>query len=368
MPRTFVLPFTRHDSSMVVHSVLVLDLGDLLLYLLTYCQQCRSFSLLVPKNGLFGFTEPKVKGSKLDIEVSENPQICFFLIYIVYLLSFYVFPNLSWSFCSANEKGRIMFTVGCSGEKCLRRSERLSPTQTGTKSKISKVSKQKTSSRNTESKNGHLEAVSPKTYNLRLRSSNESKTELASLSRNAYVDKASMPLKYYHTEFSGERHLRRSPRLFSATENIGSSDARNEFHAESFNRNHLRRPLRLSLSLSQTDNIQLDSNFFGLSKSDEQPSKMIMPCSAKSDMDKDCLRQSPIMETSLHGVENGKRVCSFIELSGSDEKQSPNKFKATTSKSKRKKYQTMSFFIGDPIPDGEAQERWHWRYEMKVIV
>lgn len=27
-----------------------------------------------------------------------------------------------------------------------------------------------------------------------------------------------------------------------------------------------------------------------------------------------------------------------------------------------------SFFVGDPVPADEAQQRWKWRYEMKVIV
>nr|XP_023922750.1 DNA (cytosine-5)-methyltransferase CMT2-like [Quercus suber] len=50
----------------------------------------------------------------------------------------------------------------------------------------------------------------------------------------------------------------------------------------------------------------------------------------------------------------------------SGENRCSKRFKATASlEEKRKKAKNISSFIGDPIPDDEAQERWHWRYEMK---
>jgi hypothetical protein len=178
-------------------------------------------------------------------------------------------------------------------------------------------------------------------------------------------DKLYMPLEYHDNEFFGERHLRRSPRLISATKNNGSDKYMNKFLGDVFNKNHLTSP-RPSSSLTQADNIKLDSSFVGLSKSDEHPSKMIITSSGKSDPDENCLRQSP--KTSLFGAENGKREYSLIELSESDEKQPPKKFKTPASlEYKQKKYKNRSSFIGDPILDDEARERWRWRYEMKVI-
>lgn len=189
--------------------------------------------------------------------------------------------------------------------------------------------------------------------------------EPLSVSWNEDGDKLYMPLEYYDNEFFGERHLRRSPRLVSATENNGSDKSMNKFLGDVLNKNHLTSP-RLSSSFTRADNIKVDSSFVGLSKLDKHPSKMIITSSGKSDPDEDCLRQSP--KTSLFGTQNGKREYSFIELSKSDEKRPPKKFKTPASlEDKQKKHKNMSVFIGDPILDDEAQERWLWRYEMKVI-
>ncbi|XP_062146125.1 DNA (cytosine-5)-methyltransferase CMT2-like isoform X4 [Alnus glutinosa] len=191
----------------------------------------------------------------------------------------------------------------------------------------------------------------------------DKEAEPLSVSWNEDGDKLYMPLEYYDNEFFGERHLRRSPRLVSATENNGSDKSMNKFLGDVFNKNHLTSP-RLSSSFTRADNIKLDSSFVGLSKLDKHPSKMIITSSGKSDPDEDCLRQSP--KTSLFGTQNGKREYSFIELSESDEKRPPKKFKTPASlEDKQKKHKNMSFFIGDPILDDEAQERWLWRYEMK---
>lgn len=207
-------------------------------------------------------------------------------------------------------------------------------------------------------------SVSLLTSSLHFCSADE-EVEPLSISWHEDGDKLCMPLEYYGNEFFGERHLRRSPRLISATENNGSDKSMNKFLGDVFNKNHLTSP-RLSSSFTQADNIKLDSSFVGLSKSDEHPSKMIITSSGKSDTDEGCLRHCP--KTSLFGAENGKREYSFIELSESDEKQPPKKFKTPASlENKQKKYKNMSFFIGDPILDDEAQERWRWRYEMKVI-
>ncbi|XP_030947462.1 DNA (cytosine-5)-methyltransferase CMT2-like [Quercus lobata] len=111
----------------------------------------------------------------------------------------------------------------------------------------------------------------------------------------------------------------------------------------------------------------VDSTSSGFSTLDELPSNMsIIPSSEKFNLDEKCLRQSLKETTSLFEDENGKKECSFVDSTESGEKRCSKRFKATASlEEKRKKGKNMSSFIGDPIPDDEAQERWRWRYEMK---
>ncbi|KAK7844971.1 dna (cytosine-5)-methyltransferase cmt2 [Quercus suber] len=96
---------------------------------------------------------------------------------------------------------------------------------------------------------------------------------------------------------------------------------------------------------------------------------MSIPSSGKFNLDENYLKQSLREATSLSEDENGKNECSFVDSTESGENRCSKRFKATASlEEKRKKAKNMSSFIGDPIPDDEAQERWRWRYEMKVII
>lgn len=241
----------------------------------------------------------------------------------------------------------MLSVVEFSEEKCLRRSPRLSSIQSGAKSRFSNASTQKMSSRNLQSLGkGSFKAVSPRTSNLMSVSSGESKAE-----------------------FLGVRHLRRSPRLMSRAQNNGRDKAIDKFHVDLYNKNHLRRSSRPLASLTLVDTVKQDCTFIKFPSSDEQFSRIIIPSSGKSDLDNDCFRQSPITATPLFGADNGKRESSVVELSYSDEECSRKKFKSTDSSvDKLNKYKHMSFFVGDPIPDDEAQERWRWRYEIKVII
>lgn len=56
------------------------------------------------------------------------------------------------------------------------------------------------------------------------------------------------------------------------------------------------------------------------------------------------------------------------KASVSSEKESNNKasFSSEKKERKQKKNDVSSFFIGEPVPDDEARERWRWRYELKV--
>jgi hypothetical protein len=54
---------------------------------------------LVSKYGFLDFTEQKIQGSKLDIEVSENLQTCSFMVCIVYMhFCFSFFANFKFVF------------------------------------------------------------------------------------------------------------------------------------------------------------------------------------------------------------------------------------------------------------------------------
>uniref|UniRef100_A0A2N9FFG1 Uncharacterized protein n=1 Tax=Fagus sylvatica TaxID=28930 RepID=A0A2N9FFG1_FAGSY len=271
---------------------------------------------------------------------------------------------LRLSLFSAGEE--ILSKVECSIERCLRRSARLSSSQSETNSSFSKASLQL---RNLESpEKGSFKAISPKTSILKSRSSRESKAEPVSFSLHEDGDKVSMSIEYYDTDLFGERHLRRSPRLISATENNGIDKPKKKYDVDILNKNHLRRSPRLYSSLTQADNIKLDSTFIGFSRLDEPPSQMSIPSTGKSDLDEKCLRQSLKVATSLFEDENGKRECSFIDLPESGEKRSSKRSKSKASLEDKLKDKNISSFVGDPIPDDEAQERWRWRYEMKVVI
>ncbi|KAK7844938.1 dna (cytosine-5)-methyltransferase cmt2 [Quercus suber] len=115
--------------------------------------------------------------------------------------------------------------------------------------------------------------------------------------------------------------------------------------------------------------LKVDSTSSGFSRLDELPSNMSIPSSGKFNLDENYLKQSLKEATSLSEDENGKNECSFVDSTESGENRCSKRFKATASlEEKRKKAKNISSFIGDPIPDDEAQERWHWRYEMKVII
>ncbi|CBI37412.3 unnamed protein product, partial [Vitis vinifera] len=83
-------------------------------------------------------------------------------------------------------------------------------------------------------------------------------------------------------------------------------------------------------------------------------------------MDEKCLRRSPRLSSSLVGPGSSKPVFSCSESSDSFEKRPCKKIVLPTSENRHGQYKRTSFFIGDPVPDKEAQERWHWRYDLKV--
>ncbi|CAB4309497.1 unnamed protein product [Prunus armeniaca] len=165
-------------------------------------------------------------------------------------------------------------------------------------------------------------------------------------------------LKNVDLEKLDEKHMRRSP-IFS----------------HCVNGKEIRRSPRFSPYVAAAEkNSNLNSIIFGLSDSkDEFPSKKILMSLGKSDsriFDEKYLRQSPKEATAMFENEGRETECSLIELPETYVKQQPKKRKTLDSSENRQNKQKnckSTSFIGDPIPDVEAQERWGWRYQMKDL-
>jgi DNA (cytosine-5)-methyltransferase 1 len=100
---------------------------------------------------------------------------------------------------------------------------------------------------------------------------------------------------------------------------------------------------------------------------DACPSKRVKICeenSVSGMSDEKLLRRSP-RTNSIVVTENGENK--------SGKKQSPKtnsgkelSLEKASSGKKQKEHRGNCSLIGDPVAHDEAQERWHWRYEMKV--
>ncbi|XP_024173771.1 DNA (cytosine-5)-methyltransferase CMT2 isoform X1 [Rosa chinensis] len=148
------------------------------------------------------------------------------------------------------------------------------------------------------------------------------------------------------------------------------------------NEKHIRRSPRFSPSVAAANSNSNSSIELSGSKG-MGSSKKIMVSLGTSDLkcfDGRCLRQSPIRATSMFEVKRKETECAFIQLPETETRetehafielpetfvnQPPKNVKTFGSSKNRKKNCETSFFIGDPIPDVEAQERWGWRYQLK---
>ncbi|TYG58151.1 hypothetical protein ES288_D08G199100v1 [Gossypium darwinii] len=136
--------------------------------------------------------------------------------------------------------------------------------------------------------------------------------------------------------FSEEKLLGISPSSMHATENGDSNASFREHRREMSDEKQLKTPSSLSTLLAEGDSAEVNSSSNRLSNScDEQPSKKFKISSAESDM------------------------------GTSDETFSKKAKGSSLSGKKKSQSKTDVIFIGNPIPDDEAQERWRWRYEMK---
>lgn len=152
--------------------------------------------------------------------------------------------------------------------------------------------------------------------------------------------------------FSVEEMLEMSPSFLQATENGDGAVSFEEHTSEVCNEQQLKIPFSHPMSLAGIGSAEVNSSSVRLSKSgDERPSKKFKISSADS-----ITRMS------------GENFSNKIEDSPlSKEKQSKHKSDCSPlSRKKQSKHKSDPIFIGNPIPDDEAQERWRWRYEMKV--
>lgn len=80
------------------------------------------------------------------------------------------------------------------------------------------------------------------------------------------------------------------------------------------------------------------------------------------------MRHSPQTSIFARGVENSIIRHSSSELLESGIEYPLEKTRNSAGVKKKKNENKMaSFFVGDPVPADEAQQKWKWRYEMKVI-
>lgn len=66
--------------------------------------------------------------------------------------------------------------------------------------------------------------------------------------------------------------------------------------------------------------------------------------------------------------QNGRTISNSFPLSQLDDDPPRKKYRTSNSSTKEgMDSESIAAFIGDPIPEDEAQKRWGWRYELKVV-
>ncbi|KAL5172715.1 DNA (cytosine-5)-methyltransferase CMT2 [Glycine soja] len=182
------------------------------------------------------------------------------------------------------------------------------------------------------------------------------------------------PIKNSHGKFFGEKHLRQCPGLDPSCEAYaeklevklhGTLEPRRSPRLSSSNGNE-----NMEINASQVKrtskvvhqkkkNTKVISTYIELSNS---PVEQHM-CGI--DDTKYLIRSSEAI-TSPSWTENGRTTSNSFALPESDDRPPRKKFNTSTSSTKECiDSENFPSFIGDPIPDDEAQKRWGWRYELK---
>ncbi|KAK8639939.1 hypothetical protein V6N13_138305 [Hibiscus sabdariffa] len=138
--------------------------------------------------------------------------------------------------------------------------------------------------------------------------------------------------------FSEEKHLEVSPSFVHSAKNDETDALFREHRREMSSEKQMKTPSSCSKILAGGYSVEVNSCSNRSSNSyDEQPYKKFKISSAESNM------------------------------VTSDEKFSKKVKGSSPSGKKKSQPKTDPVFIGNPVPDDEAQERWRWRYEMKNI-
>ncbi|XP_019421561.1 PREDICTED: DNA (cytosine-5)-methyltransferase 1-like isoform X2 [Lupinus angustifolius] len=280
---------------------------------------------------------------------------------------------------SSSESKTLFLTMepanaGCSDEEPLRRSPRFSPSQRHSvkRQRSSGPELQLICSADLKEKksvpNGECFQEMSRRRSPRL-ASNHSECERICRSKSAHKIAT-----HSNTKFD-VRHLRQSPRinLYNA-----SKECVEQLNVKSYGGTKLRRSPRLSAS-SENGNLEVNiiqekraSKLFHQKKQSKMISTSIelyhSPIEQHSEVQTISRNSSPRVEnkclilsiTPQSCMEENGTVSPDFDFTGSDDK--PPRKKNKTIKMDQKR---IPSFIGDPIPDDEAQRRWGWRYELK---
>ncbi|GAB4834808.1 hypothetical protein Ancab_033076 [Ancistrocladus abbreviatus] len=173
-----------------------------------------------------------------------------------------------------------------------------------------------------------------------------------------------------------EKCMRKSPRFVSGYDdgksNSGTSPCKNietslqDSNMQILLEKRVRKSPRLHSSSVGDESVKMEDNRQVMSSSVEEKSSAKsepnLAGSAAKMLEEKLLRRSPRELTSSSMIDD-------VEMKLLPKlKEQPAKEKIEVCSSNEMKQgngDSMCFFIGDPIPDEEARERWHWRYEMK---
>ncbi|TKY58485.1 DNA (cytosine-5)-methyltransferase CMT2 [Spatholobus suberectus] len=191
---------------------------------------------------------------------------------------------------------------------------------------------------------------------------------------HVYFHKETKPFKNSHGKLFGGKQLRQSPRL-----NPSSEAYAEKLDVKLYGAMELRRSPRL-LSSNGNENMEIIvhhkkkntkviSTSIELSNSPVEQHSEVKTMSRSSNCgidDTKYLRWSSEAMTSPSWGENCRTTSNSFALPKLDDNPPRKKFKTSTTSTKESMdLESIPSFIGDPIPDDEAQKRWGWRYELK---
>ncbi|KAK4261514.1 hypothetical protein QN277_004501 [Acacia crassicarpa] len=262
-------------------------------------------------------------------------------------------------------------------KRFLRRSPRLASTQSECEKLCPNMSSQKLL-KSPETENGHLGDVL----------SNQSSFQLVSCSKNG--NKGDVSLKHGHSNCSGAKDLRRSPRLNQSTRQHGSeASVENSLDGELLGGLTFRRSPRLSSSsekqpfktvLQQETSEVIQQKKRSLSakcasiKSSNSPNEQHSKAATTSREsspthtipNKNCM--SRFSDLTMPPSDDVRCITNYDSLALPELDENPRRKKFKTSASLTNKIEnncSIASFIGDPIPEDEALKLWGWRYELK---